>query len=124
MEMFLRGFEVYVEIKLVETLALSMARPASWPRTLNTYSVQAQITATGMYISPSISIARCNMIPWSYMLDPPVKAEEARVSRAVVPPSAISQAVHIANLYEKAAVARLSGEEWSTTRTHVVNRLF
>jgi predicted PP-loop superfamily ATPase len=54
----------------------------------------------------------------------PVKDEDARVSRAVVPPKAISHAVHMANMYEKAAVARFSGDDCPTIRTDIVCKLF
>lgn len=42
------------------------------------------------------------------------------MSRAVVPPSAISQAVHIANIYENAAVAKSSGDPRPTITTENV----
>lgn len=58
------------------------------------------------------------------MFDDPVKLLDASVSNAVVPPSAISHAVHMANIYEKAAVASASGDNRPTTRTETVCREF
>ena len=54
----------------------------------------------------------------------PVKEEDASVSSAVEPPSAISHPVHIANMYEKAAVARCSGEALPTIKTDTVCKEF
>lgn len=54
----------------------------------------------------------------------PVKDGEQSVSSAVVPPRAISQAVDMANMYEKAAVARCSGDSRPTIRTEAVWREF
>lgn len=59
-------------------------------------------------------------MPRSCLFDEPVKLLEARVSSAVVPPSAMSHAVDMANMYEKAAVARASGESRPTMRTETV----
>lgn len=63
-------------------------------------------------------------MPRSCLLDDPVKLLEANVSSAVVPPSAISQAVAMANMYEKAAVARASGDSRPTIKTETVCREF
>ncbi len=49
-----------------------------------------------------------------------MNVEEQRVSRAVVPPKAISQAELMANMYEKAAVARSSGDPRPTMTTDIV----
>lgn len=50
----------------------------------------------------------------------PVKADEHRVSNAVVPPNAISHPVLVANMYEKAAVAKSSGDLRPTITTEIV----
>ena len=49
-----------------------------------------------------------------------MKVEEASVSSAVVPPRAIIHAVIMANIREKAVVAKFSGEERPTMRTETV----
>ena len=49
-----------------------------------------------------------------------VKLLDASVSRAVVPPRAMSQAVDMANMYEKAAVASASGERRPAISTDAV----
>ena len=54
----------------------------------------------------------------------PVKLLEASVSSAVVPPRAMSHAVDIANMYEKAAVASASGDSRPTIKTEIVCREF
>lgn len=59
-------------------------------------------------------------MPRSCLLDEPVKLLDASVSSAVVPPSAMSHAVDMANMYEKAAVASASGDRRPTTRTEMV----
>lgn len=68
--------------------------------------------------------ARWRRIPSSWGFFEPVKYEEQSVSRAVVPPSAMSQAVDVANMYENAAVARCSGDIRPTIRTEAVCREF
>lgn len=59
-------------------------------------------------------------MPRSCAFELPVKLEEANVSTAVVPPRAIIQAVIMANINEKALVARFSGDVRPTTRTETV----
>lgn len=59
-------------------------------------------------------------MPRSCLFDEPVKLLDARVSNAVVPPSAMSQAVDMANMYENAAVASASGDRRPTIRTETV----
>lgn len=66
----------------------------------------------------------CKMIPRSWRFLLPVKLADARVSIAVVPPRAMSHAVAIANMYEKAAVASASGDSLPTMRTETVCREF
>lgn len=50
--------------------------------------------------------------------------EDASVSKAVVPPSAIIHAVTMANICENALTARLCGDERPTISTDTVWRLF
>lgn len=54
------------------------------------------------------------------MLLDPVKLLDASVSSAVVPPRAISHALAMANMYEKAAVASASGLRRPTISTDTV----
>jgi len=63
---------------------------------------------------------RCSRTPRSCLSVLPVNEDEARVSSAVEPPSAISHPLHIANMYEKAAVARCSGDALPTITTENV----
>lgn len=87
---------------------------------MKTGSEKNQRKATGMYIRASTRKARCRITPKSCLFLLPVKLALASVSIAVVPPSAISHAVDIANMYEKAAVASASGDSRPTTRTDTV----
>lgn len=63
-------------------------------------------------------------MPRSCLLVEPVKALLPRVSSAVVPPRAMSQAVAMANMYENAAVASASGLSRPTMSTEPVWREF
>lgn len=57
------------------------------------------------------------MTPTSYLSALPVKLADASVSIAVVPPSAISIPVAVANMYANAAVASAVSESRPTIRT-------